>query len=1022
MAKSKAPSGLSISRNGTDFNCSWKIGESDYGDGQYFNYRFRTTTTSADAPYSGASVGVDDTSKTISYNPANYYPAVSSLLRFVDFKVRGNKAATSEGNLDWSDWAVKTLEILVPNKPTDVEFTPDSELANKGSFSWRVDSDSSSAKIFSQVQWQSAFVYGVGTPKWGTGDLAYSSGTSSNTSGSVSFTETRSPTTSQSYTRWFRIRSSGPRGSTEWVTVKHVYGIPNKATNVSGTARVDAGNSNTNVTATFNADQSSGAKPVDKVVVQYAFAVPDANLTCPSGSGVSWQDGVTLADIAGKQTVQFIIDDVLDEDECLFIRVNAHYGTLTTAGDPVLILKGKLKAPSIVSVTASDQTAFVEVQHNSTVPDSFIGITYIAPETSTQIIGILEHNETTLNFHFPTAPVGSNFYFSAREYQGNKWLMYTTVTGINYYAVNPINMVSDETIDQGVVPIVPTISVSGDQEQTSSAIVTWDWTWSNAEGITISWAKSPNAWESTDAPETFNVESIRRAVLYVTSLDVGETYYFRARYFIESTNLTGPWSEIIEFISPSKPGQPVLYESNPVILEGETVNISWSYYSEDALDQGEFQLFGTKVSSGEEVGDPIILLFGNTAKTDVDLSLEHISGMLSVQPGDSVKLVVRVKSSGGLWSDDSNAIYLTYANPLVIGGWSGSLIPYRTPDDREVLALRGMPLVIETSSMSDSDTVEFYVLRKDDYHLARPNGKSYDGYKGEVVAYSTVPGNSTIVIGVDQLYGTFDDGGAYNFQLIQRDVYGRSVSITREFEVHWAHQPTIPTATVTCYSNSMVDVINVAQPTGYVVGDAFDVYRLSSDDPELIIQNGQYGIDYVDPFPAFNKGSGYRIVNKTSTGDYVTVNGTFSWIDKLDDYIEYHRLVIDFDRNRVVLPYNLVFDDTWEKDFKKTDYLGGSTVGDWNPAISFESSVATVLIPEMDENSIRMAHELAEYPGICHVRTPGGNSFAADVQLTENRTYDALVYEYNLTIKKVDGEGFDGMTLAEWEELGNTLS
>ena len=71
-----------------------------------------------------------------------------------------------------------------------------------------------------------------------------------------------------------------------------------------------------------------------------------------------------------------------------------------------------------------------------------------------------------------------------------------------------------------------------------------------------------------------------------------------------------------------------------------------------------------------------------------------------------------------------------------------------------------------------------------------------------------------------------------------------------------------------------------------------------------------------------------------------------------------------------------------------------------------------------DDDTIAGLRRLAEYNGICHVRTPDGSSFDADVQVTESRTANSGMKsaDFALKITRVDPEGLDGMTLEQWEE------
>jgi hypothetical protein len=69
-----------------------------------------------------------------------------------------------------------------------------------------------------------------------------------------------------------------------------------------------------------------------------------------------------------------------------------------------------------------------------------------------------------------------------------------------------------------------------------------------------------------------------------------------------------------------------------------------------------------------------------------------------------------------------------------------------------------------------------------------------------------------------------------------------------------------------------------------------------------------------------------------------------------------------------------------------------------------------------DQDTIMAMRRLADYDGICHVRTRDGSSFAANVNVTENfdMGQEIIAREFKVSITRVDPEGFDGQTLAEW--------
>ena len=163
------------------------------------------------------------------------------------------------------------------------------------------------------------------------------------------------------------------------------------------------------------------------------------------------------------------------------------------------------------------------------------------------------------------------------------------------------------------------------------------------------------------------------------------------------------------------------------------------------------------------------------------------------------------------------------------------------------------------------------------------------------------------------------------------------------------------------------------------------------------------------------------MVTITKTGDYITEAGSFAEFDTTEDDGTYTQLntgilVIDFDGERAELPYNITLDNSWSKDFQRTAYLGGHVAGDHNKAVMRDLTAGTVTTRKTNTDVIETMRRLARYPGLCHVRTPEGSSFTADVQVSESLSFDSALASYNLTIQKVDMVGYDGMTEDEWRE------
>ena len=278
-----------------------------------------------------------------------------------------------------------------------------------------------------------------------------------------------------------------------------------------------------------------------------------------------------------------------------------------------------------------------------------------------------------------------------------------------------------------------------------------------------------------------------------------------------------------------------------------------------------------------------------------------------------------------------------------------------------------------------------------------------------------------MTIDMSNLIGNLDDGAAYRLVATVNDDLGQSAETSLDFEVHWTHQALMPTATVSIDNTNYIALITPIAPLGTQADDVFDIYRLSVDKPQLVVKDGVWGNTYVDPYPTIGNQGGHRVVFKTANGDYITSNEEPAWVDLTvddGDILNLDYSVIDFDGIQLECYFNQSLGSNFEKDFQETRYLGGAIQGDWNPGVRRTGSVNAVFISSYDPNSIRTLRQLAAWPGICHVRTKDGSSYAADVQVGDDVSYDSAgkVVSASLTITRVDPEGYDGMSQADWEE------
>ena len=846
------------------------------------------------------------------------------------------------------NFVTATYKFVVPNAPTVSKTTL--------KFLWNTDTEYIVGKgdpnvidvEYQRVDSTSATQKDI---VWATGGSSsnFVDVTGANASGEVSYTETNK-------VEWFRCCARGLNGQSAWVYTYHVNAYPYAATDL--TSKI----TKQNVTLKWKI-LSTPEHPLDSQKIQYCYATPTAETAdgvpiCPSG--VTWVDGESNIVPTAKEAT-FAITQYPPVDKCLFVRVASICEGNVTYSDAVWAMSGSLVSPTLSSVVSDQQTKTTVLTF---VDNSTCGLTKMAAVTSAgKILGTVAHGVASITVKgIPTNKV----QFGIRAYQGT--------------AASKPKMRSDDVfLTTGNVPLAPTNVTVTATERDGVAEVSWAIPWTDAEGAEISWADHDDAWESTKGPETYAID--QRATWWnVADLTPGLVYYFRVR-LKDTSDTYSPYSGIVSLSFASAPGKPILTASAVAIQPGESFQLAWTYETTDTTDQALAVIY----DNGVEL-------------TRVENNAQRISITPAWLYNTSHSLTVRTTSKSGQISALSDAVTINVAARPTIS-------PLATSITSGISAgiLTDLPIVIEVEGAGEGGQTTIKIERLKDYFVERPDESVTEGYDGETIYAISYSGEEEITITADDLVGSFDDGGEYRLTAIIQDSVGQKASAFLDFVVAWTHQAEAPTATVVPNDTDLTAKITATAPATYVAGDTVDIYRLSADKPELIVKGGTYGKSYIDPYPASN--GGYRFVDVTANGDYTTADG-IAWIDKpcaltLDDAI------IDFNGQQLVIPYNLELQNSWDKDFSETKYLNGHIVGDWNAAVSRSGSINTVLL--RNDARIGIIRDLAVWNGICHVRTPDGSSYSANVSVSENGNYSTKAVSYNFDITRVDPEGYEAI-------------
>ena len=1001
----KTPTGLQAERNGNEFTFSWKIRDANHGQKQHFEYRksksdtwHRVTVTSSQTSIA-VTISVTDID-VLAFRVRGQRKEFTKKVETGTFDKKGNPETRNETvKPEMSAWKTK-WEAWKPGKPTPPTITYSQTSANVGKFTVEHTADTDGSKPARYVQYSTCRSVSSASPPKDGWSAVSNINASSNVSQEFSYTEQTETITATGLVRWFRARCEGPGGISKWVYAHHAYSYPELPALKDATAKKDATRATTVLRAEWKT-KSSLLKPVDEEVLQYVFAIP-TTATC-AAPATGWQDAISVTPSGKQDIVSAMIASTIASEQCLWVRVCAMHDTsYVKYSKAIRVATSTLNAPAInatpnfstgsVSITLTINTSCTVARHcifyrNPKNPKADINVAILAPGVTTTTVTVNAIKGATKSCFGAYAFVGS--------YSG--------------LSITPI-MKSASALDEDIAPVEPSALALTAGSDNKSVFCGLSWRWSGATKMEISWADDINAWSSNVAPKTCTVTEIGVKTWVIQGLEIGKTWHFRARYvgLIDTDEVTTAWSDISSIDLTTIPDQPTLTLGSGFVLPGGSVTASWNYLNEDGSSQDAGQVCLATVSGSTISYGSVIAHTGSDQNVLVTRTWAR---------GSRYNLACRVRAASGRYSDWSVPVSVYCPNRPTVE-FSNTVIT-----NNVMTSLSGVVRVGLTSDGPANYSV--YIRRARDYHVDRPDDGVYDGYENEIIwaASGYHYGGAQAYdhsITKANLIGELDDGAVYVLVATITDEYGQTVTREMPFRVNWTHKASIAKPAVKADVRMMAMRITPKTPTGYASGDTFDIYRITADQPELIVKDGTYGTTYVDPYPAFGKMCGHRVVAKTATGSYISSTGSLTWYD-LDysdgDVIECNALVIDANGMQIQLPYNIELTNRWQKDFKRTSYLGGSVQGDWNPAVLRDLTAKTVIIKNQETGALLDLRDLAAYAGPAHIRTPDGSSFSCDIQVTEDATYDDKKVSYSLAVKGINPAEPDGMTLEAWRDL-----
>lgn len=516
----------------------------------------------------------------------------------------------------------------------------------------------------------------------------------------------------------------------------------------------------------------------------------------------------------------------------------------------------------------------------------------------------------------------------------------------------------------------------------------------DATGTQLSWSQEPDAWESTDPPETFEFAESDGPVtvgsttyrgsrtLVVKGLDEGEPAYIRARRYTDDSdgNRTyGPLSAALCVVPTVAPSDVVL-AAPAYAARGAGIQFTWAYGGGGT--QRAWQLVDAPTGA--------VIAEGSDSFGSATVPAQRYSAFLS---SGALSAYVRVSTGGVLVASEPRSVAIADPPEVSVGSIAD-------------LAAQPLSVPLSCSAPGCSATVTVTALGATRPTPAgtdmQPAGDAvWSGTVDPVWSASAGAYSATVELpaGLRLL-----DGGRYAVEATATDraTGMRSEAARAEFSVDWARKAPLPgDVQLEAYVEVGGDgkptracAISLVPPEDGAEGDVYDVYRLTHEGAALIGEGYPTECGLVDSYAAFGEAStSYRVACRTPDGDV-------AWAD-FDYQLDGACLRLDFQGARhgwCELPYNLSLKDSYAKSYSGRMHMDGSRGGGWDEGAERTSSFATDVMRIADPQTVAALYDMAQTAGPVFVRTPAGAAFEADVQMRDAAVDSAGVLSCSLSV------------------------
>ncbi|MBR4687104.1 MAG: hypothetical protein IKP01_02220 [Bacteroidales bacterium] len=510
----------------------------------------------------------------------------------------------------------------------------------------------------------------------------------------------------------------------------------------------------------------------------------------------------------------------------------------------------------------------------------------------------------------------------------------------------PVRAKCIDVLTSSTVAGAADISALASGDDGKSAVATLTGKQADDEGYEVSWSTEPDAWESTEQPETFHTTG---STLIVRGLEEGTRYFMRARaYDLDSDGnyIYGDYCGNVEVTPYTTPSMVALYCPNTV-ERGKDIQYTWTYDTD--APQAEWRLVN---SSG------VVEHSGTGTACAYTLPADAYGS------ASSVTYYVEVTTGGGWAKSAARTVHIADA-PTCALTLASTLTAQ--PLSFSVASDTGDTVRVSVSALGSSGTG----LYGDRVQFA---GDTV--YSGVVEpSFSGTPRSATVTLPRGL---AFFNAAQYRVAVTAVDGAAglESQPATGDFEVDWSHTASQPTGSVAVDQSAMSATVTVTAPADAEMGDVFDLYRVTMDGERPIARSQPFGTAVTDVKAPYSRdGSNLRYLAVTRTAD-----GDSCVSDDISYTLKGSMLRLDWGGDFVELPYNIKASDEFAKDSEVRKHVDGTSQAYWNEGVTRKASLDTDLVRFRDAEEQELLRGMFQHAGSVFVRTPDGLAFAADVQ------------------------------------------